>query len=347
MQLKTYQAKSMREVMRLVRDELGDEAVIISTVEDGGLARATAALERPDPDPDPDPDPFPDPAPATPPDTGTNAGTNAGMNTGADAGAGRIAAMLDYHGVTTSLSDRLIQRADAAGSDDPGLALAAALDQTFRFAPIPDRDLARPLMLVGPPGAGKTVTTAKLAARLVIQGLKATVVNADVSRAAATAQLAAITAILGVQLECATTPAELARVVSADGASDAVFVDSFAVNPFAGPEMARLGDFIAASGAEPVVVLPAGLDAIEAADIAEAFADLGVARLITTRIDQARRLGSVLTAAFAGGLAIADAGVTPHVAHGLTALNPVCLARLLCRDPDAANPDPVQEEVQK
>lgn len=341
MQLKSYQAKSMREVMRLVRDELGDEAVIISTVEDGGLVRATAALERPDPDPGTDP--YPDPRPATAADTSANA--NAGTN--APAGVGRIAAMLDYHGVITSLSDRLIQRANAVGSDDPGLALAAALDQTFRFAPIPNRDIGRPLMLVGPPGAGKTLTTAKLAARLVIQGLNATVVNADVSRAAAAAQLAAITTILGVRLENATTPEELARVVSANGTSHAVFVDTFAVNPFDGAEMARLGEFIAAAGADPAVVLPAGLDSLEAADIAEAFADLGAARMITTRIDQARRLGSVLTAAFAGGLVIADAGVTPHVAHGLTALNPVSLARLLCRDPDATNPDPVQEEVQR
>ncbi len=70
--------------------------------------------------------------------------------------------------------------------------------------------------------------------------------------------------------------------------------------------------------------------------------------MITTRIDQTRRLGSLLTAAHAGGLAIADAGVTPHVAHGLTALNPVSLARLLCRDPDVArepDPDTAQQKV--
>ncbi len=330
MQLKSYHAGSMRDVMRLVRDELGDDAVIISSIEDDdGKVRITAALEKPDPDLGPNPD-------AEPPvllDSNTD--------------DHRLANMLAYHGVITSLSDRLIERAGRAGSEDPSLALAAALDETFRFAPIPNRDFARPVILVGPAGAGKTVTTAKLATRLVCQGLQATVVNADVSRAAATAQLAAITAILGIRLQTATTPADLARVVSADGTSHGVFVDSFAVNPFDGAEMARLGEFIAAIGADPVVVLPAGLDSLEAADIAEAFADLGAARLITTRIDQTRRLGSVLTAAFAGGLIIADAGVTPHVAHGLTALNPVSLARLLCRDPDAPNPDPVQEEVPK
>ncbi len=323
MQLKSYHAGSMREVMRLVRDELGDEAVIVSSIEDGdGHVRITAALEKPDPDLDPNPDAEP-PAPLD-------------DNPGDD----RLASVLAYHGVNTSLSDRLIGLAGQAGSHDPSLALAAALDEMFGFAPIPNRDITRPVMLVGPAGAGKTVTTAKLATRLVFQGLQAMVVNADVSRAAAAEQLGAFTSILGVELESATTPEDLAAVVSRRAADHAVFIDSFAVNPFDETETARLGEFIASIDADPILVLAAGLDSAEAADIAEAFADLGAKRMITTRIDQTRRLGSVLSAAQAGGLVIADAGVTPHVAHGLTALNPVSLARLLCRDPDAPDPDP-------
>ena len=63
MQLKSYQADTMREGMRLVRDELGDEAVIVSTVEDdAGHVRITAAFEKADPEFAPDE--F-DPSPAT------------------------------------------------------------------------------------------------------------------------------------------------------------------------------------------------------------------------------------------------------------------------------------------
>ena len=322
MQLKSYHAGSMRDVMRLVLDELGDEAVIVSTIEDsGGQVRITAALEKPDPDLDSNPHE----APPTPWD-----------NIPDDHG---LASVLAYHRVGKDLSDRLIGLAEQAGSDDPSIALAAALDETFRFAPIPNRDFARPVMLVGPAGAGKTATTAKLATRLVFQGLQATVVSADISRAAAAEQLGAFTTILGVELESAATPGELAHVVSRRAAGHAVFIDSFAINPFDGTETARLGEFIASIDADPVLVLAAGLDAAEAADIAVAFADLGAKRMITTRIDQTRRLGSVLSAAHAGGLVIADAGVTPHVAHGLTALNPVSLARLLCRNPEASDTD--------
>ena len=326
MQLKSYHAGSMRDVMRLVRDELGDEAVIVSSIEDDdGQVRITAALERPDPDLDSEPAP-----PA---------------QSDLDADNLRLESVLSYHGLIRRVSDLLVERAGHAESNDPSLALAAALDATFRFAPIPNRGIARPVMLVGPAGAGKTMTTAKLATRLVFQGLPATVINADVSRAAAAEQLGAFTNILGVELESATTPEDLAGVVSRRAAGQAVFIDSFAVNPFDGGEIARLGEFIAAADTDPVLVLAAGLDAGEAADIAEVFADLGAKRMITTRVDQTRRLGSMLCAAHAGGLIIADAGVTPHVAHGLTALDSISLARLLCRDPDTPDPDTAHQEV--
>lgn len=333
MQLKTYQAKSMREVMRLVRDELGDEAVIISTVEDGGLARATAALERPDPDPDPDPGPFPDPGPATPPDTMTNAGADA------DAGAGRIAAMLDYHGVTTSLSDRLIQRADAAGSDDPGLALAAALDQTFRFAPIPDRDLARPLMLVGPPGAGKTTIAAKIAAQAAMAGEPVSLISTDTVRAGAIEQLAAYARVMEQDLATAERPEELGALLRLARGQNLILIDTPGANPFSEDEMADARRFLCAEEIMPILVLPAGLDAADAADSARIFAGLGCRRLIVTRLDVTRRYGALLAAADAGEMAICGASISSSIAHGMKSLSPVGLARLLLRDPTQAHGD--------
>jgi flagellar biosynthesis protein FlhF len=314
MQLKSYQAGSIRDAMRRMRDELGDDAVIVSTTEDGdGAVHLTAALEPRETEP----------APPTE-DQATETGDL----------RGRLEAVFAYHRVTADLAWRLIERAADSGCEDVGIALATALEAGFRFAPVPSRDLARPLMLVGPAGAGKTVTTAKLATRLVLQGIPALVVNADGARVAAAAQLDVITSIIGARLAIATTPETLARTLAERDGGYAVLVDSAAVDPFARDDMARLRDLAAAIDAEPVVVLGAGLDAAEAADIGEAFVDLGARRMITTRVDQARRLGSVLTAAHAGGLAIADAGVTPHVAHGLTALDSISLARLLCRDPN-------------
>lgn len=333
MQLRSYHAGSMREAMRLVRDEMGEDAVIVSTVEvEGGDVRVTAALERPEPVREPGPD-----APNEPGRAADETGDGRDV-------ASVVAAVLNYHGAATSLSDELVGRAAAAGATEPAVALGTALDETLRFAPIAERDLVKPLMLVGPPGSGKTATTAKLAARLVLRGFVSTVVSADMTRAAAAGQLASLTEILGVGLEIAATPDDLLAIFARSRAGMPMFVDCFATNPFDHADMARIGDFVAAIDAEPVLVLAAGLDATEAAEIAESYAALGATRMISTRLDHARRLGSLITAAFAGGLAISDAGVTAHVAHGLTALNPLSLARVLCRDPETATGNPVPQE---
>lgn len=53
------------------------------------------------------------------------------------------------------------------GNAFPGPDLAAALGARLAFAPLPQD---RPIMLVGPPGAGKTLTCAKLAARAKMAG---------------------------------------------------------------------------------------------------------------------------------------------------------------------------------
>ena len=51
--------------------------------------------------------------------------------------------------------------------------------------------------------------------------------------------------------------------------------------------------------------------------------------MIATRLDQARRLGSVLAAAEAGPLALSEAGVGPNVANDLVPITPDWLATRL------------------
>ena len=58
-------------------------------------------------------------------------------------------------------------------------------------------------MLVGLPGAGKTVTTAKLATKAVMSGAKINVITTDRVRAGGVQQLEAFTDILKLDLMCA------------------------------------------------------------------------------------------------------------------------------------------------
>lgn len=212
----------------------------------------------------------------------------------------------------------------------PGLAfagadLAAALAARLSFTPLPQD---RPILLVGPPGAGKTLTCAKLAARAKMAGHAPIVITADGARAGAVEQLAAFTRLLRLTLAVAAVPEALAKALRAREAGQMALVDGFGCDPFDDAQAERLHRLIRAADALPVLVLPAGLDAEESAEIARAFHLLGARHLIATRLDIARRLGGVLSAA-AMGLALTEAGIGPQVAHGLQPLSPAWLAARL------------------
>jgi flagellar biosynthesis protein FlhF len=314
MRLKTFTAATTAEAMRQIRNELGEDVIIISSrrAADGRNIDVVVALEEPDAAGVQQPVAFRPAAPRV-----------------------REAVMqaLVHHGLPAAMIDTLAETAAALVAPDATLALAGALDGKFTFDPLPGRpadakDGCR-VILVGPPGAGKTIAAAKLAARAVIDGRSVGVVSADGVRAGGIEQLAAFTRILKLDLVVAKTAAKLREAVFRLGHRDLVVVDTASVNPFERKDQAALKHLIEASAAEPVAVLPAGGDAAEMADMAGAFRALGARRMIATRLDAALRLGGVLAAAEAGPLAFAAVGDTHQVAGGLSAVNAASLARRL------------------
>jgi len=210
-----------------------------------------------------------------------------------------------------------------------GADLAGALAARLGFAPLPE---GRPILLVGPPGAGKTLSCAKLAARATMAGHPPLVVTADGNRAGAVEQLAAFTRLLGLTLAVAAQPEVLARAMEARKPGQPAFIDGFGCDPFDAAQAERLHRLAQAADATPVLVLPAGLDAEESAELARAFHLLGARHLLPTRLDVARRLGGVLAAA-AAGLTLTEAGIGPQVAAGLQPLTPAWLADRLAARP--------------
>ena len=289
MRVKLYSAAGMPQAMALIRGELGPDAVILNARRVGAGVEVTAARDEADPLPPADHTPAPK----------------------------RIDTdMLRAHGTPEALAAKL-----GAGP------LPFALSVVLRFQPLDAATLRRPLLFVGPPGAGKTLTVARLATRLVLAKVRPEIVTADTSRAGAYEQLAAYTGLLGLTLhgleDLPVTQAPL-------------LIDGPGLDPFAHADRTELTRLIARTGALPVLVLPGGIDAEEATDLADGFVALGAARLDATRLDVSRRLGGILAAATR--LPLAEAGIGPAAATGLVPMTPDLLAQRLVRTPYRRHP---------
>lgn len=218
---------------------------------------------------------------------------------------------------------RVPRRLAAAWADQsPDTALAAS----FRFGSI---DFDRPLLLAGPPGAGKTLTTVKLAARLVRAGLQPTLINADQNRAGASAQLAALSRVLRAEFIDAAAGGQPTTRKSAGASPSPVLIDLPGMDAFDNEDMALLRHMIDAVSGSAVLVLPAGLDSSESAEIAERFHGAGATTLIPSRLDLSRRLGGMAAAAAAAPFILAEAGISGRVVNGLEPLTPGFLAARL------------------
>jgi flagellar biosynthesis protein FlhF len=309
MLLRTFTGKTAAEAMAQVRRALGDEAIILSTQDDDDGVRVTAALEPAGQSAEPGGDPMP---PADELEA-----------------ADRVAEVLDHHRVPRGLADRILNLAAGHAAEDWTVAFAAALDDTLGFKPLGDLGPERPVMLIGPSGAGKTVTAAKLCACARLAEARSLLISLDAGKAGGRAQAETFAQALGARLICADGPQAVAAATTGRAADEIAVIDTIGCNPFDASERAQLREIAEAAGADLVLVAPAGGDPAEAADAALAFAEIGAGLMIPTRLDAARRFGGLVSAAHISGMSLLAAGVSRNIGGGLIGLNPVSMARLL------------------
>lgn len=295
MRLRVFAAATLKEAMAALRRELGDEAVILATEEGADGIRVTAALDTAEDD------------------------LGSILETATPAAVlERLALALRFHGAGGRRIERLCLTARDSGEALPEKALAFALAEHCRFAPI-ETAAPGPLVLAGAPGAGKTLMTARLAAAACLRGEPPRVATTDSERRGGVAQLESLLEVMGVALE----PVE--RLA---GASAPILVDTAAGNPLRPDSQAASAALARRLGGELVPVLAADTAAAEAHDQARAWRALGARRFLVARVDAVRRLGMLLAAADAG-LAFAGVAIAPVVGEPVKPLTAANLARLL------------------
>jgi flagellar biosynthesis protein FlhF len=301
MRLRTFTASTIAEAMRQVRTALGEDAVILSTEQVGKTVKLTAAIEP-----------------------GRGAASASAVTPADD-----LEAALQYHGVPRALAERLLATASDLEGGNPQQALTAALRSRFDFRPLIERKPSKPILLAGLPGAGKSSTLAKLAARAKVNGWTVTAITCDLAKAGAVEQLAIYAKALEIPAYRAKDAATLRRAIEKADSNGLVLIDTLGTNPLKQDDLAQLRALAEAASAEIVLIMAAGGDVVESTELAAGYAEAGATRLVATKVDVARRYGGILAAAEAGRLALAGLSASPETAAGLGSLRADQLCRLI------------------
>ena len=91
--------------------------------------------------------------------------------------------------------------------------------------------------------------------------------------------------MLGLELAVAEHPVAVARAVAGRRRGGPALIDLAGGDPFQETERQEIAALAGAIGAAVVAVLPAALDALEAAELAAAYREAGAALLVATRLD--------------------------------------------------------------
>lgn len=239
-----------------------------------------------------------------------------------------LAALADFHEWPFKERERIEPILRDITPADPEVILKALVRALFRFDSLHLQGQGAHIFS-GPPGGGKTVTIAKLAAAQVLAGNTVDVLTLDVSRAGSLDQLGTLLAPLDLVPISVSTPTELPNALDACG-GDVILVDSVGINPFDPAHLGAVSTIVTGVGGELVLVLPAGQGYADSAEIAKSYATLGAKSMVVTKLDVAKRFGGVLAAAEAG-LVFTEAGIGPTIGNGLCTLSADGMARLLLR----------------
>jgi flagellar biosynthesis protein FlhF len=325
MHLKRYRRKTLQEALRAVRDELGPDALVLSTREvmaegvRGWIGRreveVTAAAERPRVSADRH-----HPGDADVWATGQSRGSTVSR------AVAEMAARLRATGLDP---DTAAAVADAHPAGSRRGATAASLRRTIagqmESLAANDSQYAAVEVFVGPPGVGKTTTIAKIAAQeRARRGKRLSLVAADAFRVGAIEQLRLYADILGTPFATARTPDELEAALV--GGRRPLLLDTAGRSP--ADDVAR-DMFKVLSGRPDVrthLVIAANTPRDLASRVFDRFEDARPSRVVITKLDEAESLGTLVPVLRERRLPISYVGTGQNVPGDLERATPGVLA---------------------
>ena len=336
MRLRTFTAPKMEDALRLIRTQLGPEALILSTrkvtsKEGHASLEITAAL----PDDTPPEPAKPAPLPRSSPNSGPMAHESI-------SGEASLTATLQAHGVAPSVVAKLhtalpgLQAAGFGTTEALEMLLSKLLTLHLPPALLPAGTWH---VLLGPPGGGKSTLVCQLAAQFASHGQPVGLISLDNQTLGGQEALSATAEILGLPYLSTPTPAQLQAARAAAPAHTVWLIDTPGLTPYQPQTLARVQQQLAAlqpaigATVHAHVVAPASLHPGELALLPSALQRFTLHSLCLTQLDAASHFGGPLNVAVQHGLPLGLASHSPSPAATPLTLTARWLAEALLNPP--------------
>ena len=187
---------------------------------------------------------------------------------------------------------------------------------------------------IGPTGVGKTTTIAKLAAKFAIQDRhRVALITADTYRVSAVEQLKTYSDIMGIPIHIVYTPNELKRVLDSNLDKQLILIDTAGRSPHNSDQLEELKNLLQIDDTiEKHLVLSTTTKYKDALDIMEKFSVCSPYKVIFTKLDEARNIGTIVNLLYQIPITLSYVTNGQNVPDDIELVDPQKLGQLIFRD---------------
>lgn len=328
MRIKHFTARSMGDALKLVKSEMGEDALILASKDintpQGKMVEVTAALDEVDL--------------ITEQVQVNKTALSASSKIDVSSNLSPLEELLAKHGVMKDLRKQMVSAVNALG--ETGFSDYDTLDMVLgKLVPFksPGKVFKKGVahIFVGPTGSGKTTTLCKLAVSKKVDKQSIGFITLDNIKVGALEQISIYADAMKEKAYLVKSPEELDNIITTIGHRDFLFIDTPGINPFNTEQLDNLTRKIRALDIEAIVhlVLPAPMNPVEMAAIPTACAKLQPQSLLFTKLDETSHLGGLTNVAAGSGLPVCYFTDGPRVPHDIGEMDASLLAEKLLKTP--------------